>query len=231
MTEGAFVPLSPPESLPSVLVSLLLLMAIQPSRTAPPCRSENCGVPLQQSLKLTRLIHKESVELIRTYKASQGAMSDLFCRSSSSEVPNPRISGLEPSERLLDVYTLLRSFLLHLQRVQVQQADLQAPSSRLLAELSNVRNRSTSLASVINCLYQSLFPNLPVPVPAGGGGASTQRSTPPPPPQNIFQQKVYGCVVLRRFKEFLLNVARELRTLKARVCKRRPAAGKAFPRG
>lgn len=155
-------------------------------------------------------------------------MSELFCRSSSSEVPDPSVSGLEPWDRLLSVYSVLRSFLPHLQRVRAQQADLQAPSSRLLAELGNVRNRSTGLASVIDCLYQSLFPNLPVPeVPAG---TSARRATPPTPAQNIFQQKVYGCVVLRRFKEFLLNAARELRTLKARVCKRRPAAarGKAF---
>lgn len=57
-----------------MLVSLLLLMALQPSRGTPPCRSQNCGVPLQQSLKLTRLIHKESVELIRTYVSPVGAM-------------------------------------------------------------------------------------------------------------------------------------------------------------
>ena len=149
-------------------------------------------------------------------KASQGAMSELFCKSSSREVPTPKISGLEPSERLLSVSSILQSFLPHLQRVLEQQTDLQSPSSRLLTELSNVRNRSTSLASVISCLYQNLFPNLPAPEPAGG-------PTQLPPPQNIFQQKVYGCVVLRRFKEFLLNVARELRTLKGRVCSRPPA--------
>jgi hypothetical protein len=143
-------------------------------------------------------------------------MSELFCKSSSSEVPQPKISGLEPSERLLSVSSILQSFLPHLQRVLEQQTDLQSPSSRLLTELSNVRNRSASLASVISCLYQNLFPNLPAPEPAGG-------PTQMPPPQNIFQQKVYGCVVLRRFKDFLLNVARELRTLKSRVCRMPPA--------
>ncbi|CAL8281243.1 IL-6 subfamily cytokine M17 isoform X1 [Gadus morhua] len=208
--------LQPTKSFPSALLSLLLVMAVHSSRTVSLSRSQNCGTPLQQSLKLTRLIHKESVELIRTYKASQGAMSELFCKSSSSEVPQPKISGLEPSERLLSVSSILQSFLPHLQRVLEQQTDLQSPSSRLLTELSNVRNRSASLASVISCLYQNLFPNLPAPEPAGG-------PTQMPPPQNIFQQKVYGCVVLRRFKDFLLNVARELRTLKSRVCRMPPA--------
>ncbi|XP_059906153.1 IL-6 subfamily cytokine M17 isoform X2 [Gadus macrocephalus] len=208
--------LQPTKSFPSALLSLLLVMAVHSSRTVSLSRSQNCGTPLQQSLKLTRLIHKESVELIRTY-ASQGALSELFCKSSSSEVPQPKISGLEPSERLLSVSSVLRSFLPHLRRVLEQQTDLQSPSSRLLTELSNVRNRSASLASVIGRLYQDLFPNLPAPEPPAGG------PTQMPPPQNIFQQKVYGCVVLRRFKDFLLNVARELRTLKSRVCRTPPA--------
>lgn len=174
-----------------------------------------------------------SPPLLLLQKASQGAMSELFCQGFRSEVPEASISGLEPSERLLSIHGLLRSFLPHLQQVQVQQADLQAPSSRLLSELGNVRNRSTSLASVIDCLYQSLFPNLPVPEPglgraSGAIGTRMRRPSPLLPAQNIFQQKVYGCVVLRRFKDFLLNVSRELRTLKASVCKRRPAARKVF---
>ncbi|KAK0134647.1 Cardiotrophin-2 [Merluccius polli] len=194
-------------------------MSAHSIRTASLCTSQNCGIPLQQSLKLTRLIQKESVELIRTYKTSQGPMSERFCKTSRSDVPDPSISGLEPSERLASVSAVLQSFLPHFQRVSEQQADLQSPSSRLLTELSNVRNRSTSLAAVINCLYQSLFPNLPAPEPAGG-------PTLLPPAQNIFQQKVYGCVVLRSFKELLLNVARELRTLKGRVCKKRTVTAK-----
>lgn len=140
-------------------------------------------------------------------------MSELFCKVSLNHVPDPNISGLEPSERVSSIYSHLRAFLPHFKRVYEQQADLQLPSSPLLAQLSVVRSRSKNLADMVNQLYQSLFPNLPVPEPEGG-------PTTLPPPQNVFQQKVYGCVVLRTYKDFLSNVSRELRTLRNKVCGR-----------
>ena len=44
--------------------------------------------------------------------------------------------------------------------------------------------------------------------------------TAPPPPMNVFQQKVYGCVLLKTYRDFLSNVARELKALRS-VCRRR----------
>lgn len=147
-------------------------------------------------------------------KASQGEMSDLFCTVAANDVPDPSISGLEPSEKLASIYTHLQAFFPHFKRVYEQQTDLQPPMSKLLTELDSVRDRSRYLAVLVNIFYQSLFPNLPVPEPAGG-------PTSLPPPQNVFQQKVYGCAVLQTFKEFLSNVSRELRTVKTQVCRRR----------
>ncbi|TNN73749.1 hypothetical protein EYF80_015957 [Liparis tanakae] len=176
-------------------------------------RHQQCGTSLQQTLKLTRLVQKESINLIKTYKASQGEMSELFCKVSVNNVPDPNISGLEPSERLLSIYTHLQDFFPHFKRVYEQQTDLQSPASPLLRELSHVSASSRNLAALVTSLYQSLFPNLPVPEPAGG-------PTTLPPPQNVFQQKVYGCVVLKTYKVLLSNVSRELRTLKSNVCRR-----------
>lgn len=147
-------------------------------------------------------------------KASQGEMSELFCTVSINDVPDPNISGLEPSERIASIYTHLQVFFPHFKRVYEQQTDLQPPMSRLLTELTNVCTRSQNLAALVNIFYQSLFPNLPVPEPAGG-------PTTLPPPQNVFQQKVYGCAVLKTYKELLSNVSRELRVLKSQVCRRR----------
>ncbi|KAM3874283.1 IL-6 subfamily cytokine M17 [Diretmus argenteus] len=198
------------------LLSLLLVMAVDSTRAVTRCRTQQCGSSLQQTLKLTRLIHKESVDLIKVYKASQGDMSELFCKISISinNVPDPNISGLDPSERIVSIYTHLQAFFPHFKRVYEQQTDLQLPTNALLTKLSNVSNRSSSLAALVNCIHQSLFPNLPVPEPAGG-------PTSLPPPQNTFQQKVYGCVVLKTYKELLSNVSKELRTLKSQVCKKR----------
>lgn len=140
-------------------------------------------------------------------------MGELFCQVTVSDVPDPNISGLEPSERIASISTHLQSFFPHFKRVYEQQTDLQAPTSPLLTQLNTISLRSKGLAALVNSFYQSLFPNLPVPEPAGG-------PTTLPPPQNIFQQKVYGCVVLKTYKEFLSNVSRELRTLKHKVCRR-----------
>ncbi len=239
----------------SALLSLLLVMAVDSTRTVAASRNLQCGNFLQQTLKLTRLVQKESVDLIKTYvsaesdiklllliqviqcstfkhnmhcclflsdhfillcflqKASQGELSELFCKVTLNEVPDPNISGLEPSERIVSISTHLQAFFPHFKRVYEQQTDLQLPTSPLLAELNTVNSRSKSLAALINGFYQSLFPNLPVPEPAGG-------PTTLPPPQNVFQQKVYGCVVLKTYKEFLSNVSKELRTLKNKVCRR-----------
>lgn len=130
-----------------------------------------------------------------------------------NNIPDPNISGLEQSERIVSIYTHLQDFFPHFKRVYEQQADMQPPTSPVLSELNTVSFRSKDLASLINVFYQRLFPNLPVPEPAGG-------PTTLPPPQNVFQQKVYGCVVLKTYKDFLSNVARELRTLKNEVCGR-----------
>ncbi|XP_019937341.1 IL-6 subfamily cytokine M17 [Paralichthys olivaceus] len=198
--------------LTTTLLSLLLVMAVDSTRTVAVSGSQQCGNSVQQTLKLTRLLKKESVDLIETYKASQGEMSEDLCNLSVNNIPDPNISGLEPSERIASIYTHLQAFLTHFKRVYEQQTDLQLPSNPLLAELTNVSTRSRNLASLINSFYQSLFPNLPMPEPAGG-------PTTLPPPQNVFQQKVYGCAVLKTHLEFLSNVYRELRTLKSKVCR------------
>lgn len=133
-------------------------------------------------------------------------MSELFCKVSVNNVPDPNISGLEPSQRIASIYTHLQAFFPHFKRVYEQQTDLQLPTSPLLTKLTAVSAGSRNLADRIKSFYQSLFPNLPEPEPAGG-------PTTLPPPQNVFQQKVYGCVVLKTYKELLSNISRELRTL------------------
>ncbi|XP_042250243.1 IL-6 subfamily cytokine M17 [Thunnus albacares] len=196
----------------TTLLSLLLLMAVYSTRTVAASRNQQCWNSLQQTLKQTRLIHKESVDLIKTYKDSQGDMSEFFCKVSMNDVPDSNISGMEPSERIMSIYTHLQVFFPHLKRVYEQQTDLQSSTSPLLAELTRVSSRSRYLAALLNSFYQSLFPNLPLPEPAGW-------PTSLPPPQNIFQQKVYGCVVLKTYKNFLSNVSKELRSLKSKVCR------------
>ena len=141
-------------------------------------------------------------------------MSELFCKVSVSNIPDPNISGLEPSERIASIYTHIQAFSPHFKRVYEQQTDLQPPNSTLLTELKRVSARRRDLASLINNLYHKLFPNLPLPEPADG-------PTILPPPQNVFQQKVYGCVVLKTYKELLSNISRDLRTLKSKICRKR----------
>ncbi|KAM9841601.1 IL-6 subfamily cytokine M17 [Aulostomus maculatus] len=137
-------------------------------------------------------------------------MAELFCKVSLNNIPDPNISGLEPSERIVSACTHLQAFFPHLKRVYDQQTDLQPPASPLLTQLNNVITRSRRLKNSIGSLYESIFPNVPLPDPAEG-------PTPLPPSQTVFQQKVYGCVVLKTYKEFLMNVVKELRKLRSRT--------------
>ncbi|TWW66070.1 IL-6 subfamily cytokine M17 [Takifugu flavidus] len=194
----------------AALLCLRLAVAVDSTGGVMASGAQDCAL-VQQTLKITRLAHKESADLIKTYKASQGEMSEFFCKVSSSDIPVPNISGLEQSDRIASISTRLRAFFPHFRRVYEQQSDLQPPTSALLSLLRDVRGRNRDLASVVNSLYQSLYPNLPGPGPKGA-------PTKPPPRQNIFQQKVYGCVVLKTYKEFLSNVMREMRMLKSNVC-------------
>lgn len=140
-------------------------------------------------------------------------MSEFSCKVLRKDVPGPVISGLEPPERVDSIYSLLRDFLPHFKRVYDQQVDIQSPSSPLLTQLRAVPARGRLLADTVRELHRCLFPNLPVPQPAEGPTAL-------PPAQNIFQQKMYGCVVLRSYKDFLSNVMREARTLRNKLNRR-----------
>ncbi|XP_029025164.1 IL-6 subfamily cytokine M17 [Betta splendens] len=205
----------------TTFLSLLLVMAVDITRTVAASRNPECGNSLKRTLKVTYLLQKETTDLIRTYKASQGEMSELLCTVSVSDIPDAIISGLEPSERIASIYAHLKAFVPHFKRVYEQQTDLQPPASPLMFELSTVRARSRNLAALVSDFYQGLYPNLPVPEPAGG-------PTTLPPPQNVFQQKVYGCAVLKTYKKLLLNVSRELRDLRGHVCRRRMAVNTLF---
>lgn len=140
-------------------------------------------------------------------------MSEFICKLRLSHIPDPNISGLEQSERMASISTHLRAFLPHFRRVYEQQSDLQPPTSALLDELDTVASRGRSLPGIISSLYQELYPNQPGPEAEPEGGP-----TKPPPPQNVFQQKAYGCVVLKSYRNFLSDVMRELMTLKSNVC-------------
>ncbi|XP_040052770.1 IL-6 subfamily cytokine M17 [Gasterosteus aculeatus] len=198
----------------TTLLSLLLVMAVDSSRTVAATRNQQCENSLQQTWRIARLVQKESVELIKTYKTSQGENAELLCKASFNYIPDPNISGLEPWERLLSIYKHLQDFFPHFSRVYEQQMDLQSPASRLLAELNRTNGGRRNLAALISSSYQSLFPNLPMPEPAGG-------PTTLPSPQNVFQQKVYGCQVLKTYRELVSNVCRELKTMKSKVCRSR----------
>lgn len=144
-------------------------------------------------------------------------MAELLCKASVSGIPDPNISGLEPSEKTASMYAQLQAFAPHLKRVYEEQTDLQPPKNPLLILLNTVINQSGMLTRRINNFYHKVFPNLPLPEPAGG-------STTLPPPQNIFQQKVYGCVVLTTYKKLLTNMSKNMRTLRSKVCRKAPAS-------
>lgn len=120
--------------------------------------------------------------------------------------PDPEINGFEPAEKLQSIYTKLKLFQEHLAAVKEQQIQLQEPSNSLLGKLRNAHERLGDLAWNVNIALQCLKPNELITV-----GSITNS------PRNTFQQKVYGCVVLTRHKEFLSQVFHELKKLRNTV--------------
>ncbi|KAF6733222.1 hypothetical protein FQA47_000808 [Oryzias melastigma] len=198
----------------ATLLSFLLLMGVHSTRTVGASRNPACKTSLQRTFRLAKLVQFEASNVFKTYKESQGEGSEFLCKAPVNNIPDPNIHGLEASERISSIYTQLQSFIPHLKRVYEQQKDLQLPSSPLLSKLLGVSDKSWDLTLTINDFYCLAFPNLPPLEPAGG-------PTTLPPPLNVFQQKVYGCVVLKTYKEFLTNVSKEFKSFKGKVCRRR----------
>ncbi|KAB5522536.1 hypothetical protein PHYPO_G00160630 [Pangasianodon hypophthalmus] len=199
-----------PQSTSKIFLSLVLLTVIELVNTKVPC-NENCNKTIHKGVKLSRLMKRNTAELIKTYQANEGDFAKQFCKMQMDNVPTSSISGQTSSDRMLNVYTRIKEFQPHIKKVLEQQTDLLPPQSSLLNSLEETLQRTGHLAHKVDCILQILQPNIPVPEPAAG-------PTGIPLPQNVFQQKVYGCVVLTRLNEFLSRVVDELRSLKGSMC-------------
>ncbi|XP_012685726.1 IL-6 subfamily cytokine M17 [Clupea harengus] len=215
---GRIAPALGPQSQDNNLcVSLLVLLLVCTcvSRTeGVSCSQTSCCNSLQKTLQLTRLLHRESTALLKTYKANQGEGVELICQAQSEGVPEATVSGQDWAERLMGIHVRLQEFVPHLRHVAEQQADLQPVGSPLLNTLAQVQLRCPHLSGRMHCLLQLLLPNSVLEPPGPTG-------QPPLPPLNSFQQKAYGCNVLTRFRAFLFNSQRELKALRGVACKRR----------
>lgn len=141
----------------------------------------------------------------------QGDFAEQFCKMQIDNVPALSLSGQTPADRILNVYTRLKEFQPHIKKVLEQQTDLLPPQSPLLKSLEDTLQQTDHLAHKVNCILQILQPNIPIPEPAAG-------PTGIPLPQNVFQQKIYGCVVLTRLNNFLWITVNELRSIKGSMC-------------
>ncbi|KAL7838317.1 hypothetical protein AOLI_G00267210 [Acnodon oligacanthus] len=195
------------------LLGVVLLTIIHLANTTVPCTENNSKI-LQKGVKLARLMNRTTADIIKTYQAYQGDFAEQFCKMSMDNVPASTLSGQTSSERVLSIYIRLKEFLPHVKKVLEQQNDLQPPSSPLLPVLSQIKEQINHLVQRVNCIFQILQPNILVPEPPAW-------PTRIPPAQNIFQQKVYGCVVLSRLSEFLSTTLEELRSLKGSMGKKK----------
>ncbi|XP_048877473.1 IL-6 subfamily cytokine M17 [Brienomyrus brachyistius] len=185
-------------------VALWLVLLVYMSRAAA-CRSEANSV-LLKSIMLADLMRKDAGELRRTYIRRHGDFTKSFCQMPVDNAPDPEITGFEPAEKLQSIYTKLKLFQEHLAAVREQQTQLQDPSNSLLSKLRSAGERLGDLAGNVKTALQCLKPNELITV------SSISDS-----PRNTFQQKMYGCVVLTRHKEFLSRVHHELKNLRNKV--------------
>ncbi|NP_001073302.1 IL-6 subfamily cytokine M17 precursor [Danio rerio] len=193
--------------------AIIILIAVQLVQPTMSCKNENCSQRLHRSLKLNKFTNKMTVKLLDTYKASQGDSTDLICEMQMDNVPVSTISGQTESERILSMYSHLKAFLPHLKTVMEQQRDLDPPTNPVTEGINSLITHVRHMAVRVNCLLQILQPNIPIPEPA-------ERPTGIPPAQNIFQQKVYGCIVLTRLQQLLSQAVQEQKSLKGKTCRR-----------
>ncbi|KAL2099938.1 hypothetical protein ACEWY4_004332 [Coilia grayii] len=199
----------------SLLVLLLVCVCVS-SAEGVPCFPFSCSSSLHKTLQLTRILHKETGALLKTYKAYQGEGVEFICQAQSEGVPEATVSGQDWTERLMAVHGRLQEFAPHLRHIAEQQTDLQQAGSPLLAALEQVQLRASGLLRRQHCLLQLLLPNSVLEPPGPTG-----HPPPLPPPLNSFQQKAYGCSVLTRLRAFLSLSQKELKALKGVACKRR----------
>ncbi|KPP59204.1 hypothetical protein Z043_122900 [Scleropages formosus] len=172
---------------------VLMTITFETSRAATSC--SNRGHVVKQTANLARHLKEKTQELQKLYIASQGDFHESFCQSRVNNLPDTTIAGNTPWEKLQSLYTTLNVFYRHLGTVKEQQEQLQEPSNPLLHKLGDAQAHTSNLAGNVQEILQCLEPNEPVSEPSGGPTRA--------PARNIFQQKVYGCAVLIRYREFL----------------------------
>ncbi|GAA6087504.1 IL-6 subfamily cytokine M17 [Tachysurus ichikawai] len=198
------------QSTSKIFLCLVLLTVIELVNTTVPC-NQSCTKTIHKGVKLSKFMKRNTAELLKTYQASEGDFAKQFCKMQMDNVPASSFSGQTSSDRMFNIYTRLKEFQPHIKKVLKQQTVLLPLQSPLLNSLDETLQRTGHLAQGINCILQILQPNIPIFEPA----TSPTRI---PLPQNVFQQKVYGCVVLTRLNEFLSRVVDELRSLKGSMC-------------
>lgn len=198
------------QSTSRIILFLVLLTIIELVNTTVPC-NQSCSKTIHKGVKLSKLMKRNTAELIKAYQASEGDFANQFCKMQMDLIPASSLSGQTSSDRRLNIYIRLKEFQPHIKKVLKQQTDLMPPQSPLLSSLDETLQQTCHLAHRINCILQILQPNVPIPELAAS-------PTGIPLPQNVFQQKVYGCVVLTRLNEFLSKVVDELRSFKGSLC-------------
>ncbi|KAK3509441.1 hypothetical protein QTP70_035091 [Hemibagrus guttatus] len=199
-----------PQSTSKIFLSLVLLAIIALVNTTVPC-NQSCTKTIHKGVKLSKFMKRNTAELLKAYQASEGDFAKQFCKMQMDNVPSSSISGETSSDRMLNIYTRLKEFQPHIKKVLKQQTVLLPSQSSLLTSLDETLQRAGHLAHRMNCILQILQPNIPIFEPAAS-------PTGIPLPQNVFQQKVYGCVVLTRLNKFLSGVVDELRSFKGSMC-------------
>ncbi|XP_036386045.1 IL-6 subfamily cytokine M17 [Megalops cyprinoides] len=187
------------------LLSLLLVLNTERAHTAVPCRNGECVCLLPKSIRLSKFMKKEADDLLKTYMDSQGDFSELFCQMPVNGVPDAEITGHGTLERLGNIYTKLGLFLKHITVVTEEQQNLQDPENPLFQLLADAKAHIGNLATNIKYILQALYPNDTIPEAA--------EILPRAPSRNVFQQKIHGCVVLLRHRDFLSHVLQELKGL------------------
>ncbi|XP_047197339.1 uncharacterized protein LOC124852425 isoform X2 [Hippoglossus stenolepis] len=173
-----------------VLVYMILELQWRPVFSAP---AHNDCNDLNNTKLLSKLLLHQAKDLLNHYIKFHGPRSN----SSTDDVPDSTVSGVNVFEKLQDVYVKNRLFQWHILNVAQHHLQLWGNKEPVAGHLSRVKGRLSHHLSKVKLLLTDFFPDMPLP------------PTPAPPNSptgHTYAKKEYGWLVIVRLRDWEKHV-------------------------
>ncbi|CAB1442441.1 unnamed protein product [Pleuronectes platessa] len=182
-----------------VLVYMILELQWRPVVSAPE-EHKSCS-DLLSTISLSKLLHHEAKDLLKHYITFHGPRSN----SSTEDVPDSTVSGVNVSEKLQDVYVKNELFRLHVLKVVQHHSEIFLNKEPVVGPLSRVKDRLLYHSIKVKHLLAGFFPDVPLP---------SKPALPRLTAGHTYAKKEYGWLVLVRLRDWEEHVLQLLEEMK-----------------